>query len=106
MTEKVSIVAAIPEVRHILVQHQRSLTKFGNLVMEGRDIGRWCFPTRPTSFISMPIPKCARCARKRDLEAMKIPATQEAVAQILQRARPERFRPQRRRRCKSRWARR
>ena len=44
VTEKVSTIAAMAEVRHVLVQHQRSLTKLGSLVMEGRDIGSMVFP--------------------------------------------------------------
>ena len=50
VAEKVSTIAAIPEVRQVLVQHQRSLTKFGSLVMEGRDIGTVVFPDTPHKF--------------------------------------------------------
>jgi len=60
VTEKVSTIAAMPEVRHVLVQHQRSLTKLGSLVMEGRDIGTVVFPTRRTNSISKPARKCGR----------------------------------------------
>jgi len=85
VTEKVSTVAAIPEVRHVLVQHQRSLTKFGNLVMEGRDIGSVVFPDTPYKFYLDANPAVRARRRARDLEAMKIRANQEGVAQSLQR---------------------
>jgi cytidylate kinase len=84
VTENVSAIAAIPEVRQILVQHQRSLTKFGNLVMEGRDIGTVVFPDTPYKFYLEAKPEVRARRRKRDLEAMKIQATQEGVAQSIE----------------------
>ena len=84
VTEKVSTVAAIPEVRQILVQHQRSLTKFGSLVMEGRDIGSVVFPDTPYKFYLDANPAVRARRRARDLAAMKIRANQEGVAQALQ----------------------
>ncbi len=85
VTDKVSTVAAVPEVRHLLVQHQRSLTRFGSLVMEGRDIGTVVFPDTPYKFYLEARPEVRAQRRTRDLEAMKIPATQEGVAQSIQR---------------------
>ena len=84
VTEKVSTIAAIPEVRQVLVQHQRSLTKFGNLVMEGRDIGTVVFPDTPYKFYLEAKPEVRARRRKRDLEAMRIQATHEGVAQSIQ----------------------
>lgn len=43
----VSAVAAVPEVRHLLVALQRELLQHGDLVMEGRDIGSVVFPDTP-----------------------------------------------------------
>lgn len=43
----VSAVAAIPEVRERLVDIQRSFLEFGNVIMEGRDIGSVVFPDTP-----------------------------------------------------------
>ena len=83
VADKVSIVAAIPEVRQILVQHQRSLTKIGNLVMEGRDIGSAVFPDTPYKFYLDASPEVRAARRKRDLDSMKIPATQETVARSI-----------------------
>ena len=84
IAEKVSIVAAIPEVRQILVQHQRSLTKFGSLVMEGRDIGSVVFPDTPFKYYLEADPKVRALRRKRDFEAMKIETSHDAVAQNIQ----------------------
>jgi cytidylate kinase len=46
----VSAIAAIPEVRRHLVAKQQGLARFGNLVMEGRDIGTVVFPDTPFKF--------------------------------------------------------
>ncbi|MGJ8724003.1 MAG: (d)CMP kinase [Roseibacillus sp.] len=43
----VSHVAAIPEVRELLVAKQREFLNHSNLVMEGRDIGTVVFPDTP-----------------------------------------------------------
>src|SRR5580698_6603879 len=76
---------AIREVRQVLVQHQRSLTKFGSLVMEGRDIGTVVFPDTPYKFYLEANADIRATRRKRDLEAMKIQATHEGVAESIQR---------------------
>jgi cytidylate kinase len=85
VTENVSAISAIPEVRQVLVQHQRSLTKFGSLVMEGRDIGTVVFPDTPYKFYLEANADIRATRRKRDLEAMKIQATHEGVAESIQR---------------------
>jgi len=46
----VPIVAAIPRVREYMKKLQRSCTQFGNLVMEGRDIGTNIFPETEFKF--------------------------------------------------------
>ena len=46
----VSAVAAVPEVRSLLVARQRELLHVGDLVMEGRDIGSVVFPETPHKF--------------------------------------------------------
>ncbi len=84
VAEKVSTIAAIPEVRHVLVQHQRSLTKFGSLVMEGRDIGSVVFPDTPYKFYLDASPEVRAARRQRDFEAMRIPTSQETVAESIQ----------------------
>jgi len=47
VNERVSSIAAIPEVRHLLVEKQRGYLQLGSLVMEGRDIGSVVFPDTP-----------------------------------------------------------
>jgi len=42
--DKVSYIAEIPQVRTWIVCHLRNMTRFGSLVMEGRDIGTVVFP--------------------------------------------------------------
>ncbi|MDD4735059.1 MAG: (d)CMP kinase [Kiritimatiellae bacterium] len=42
--ERVSDVAAIPEVRRFIVARLREMSDFGSIVMEGRDIGSVVFP--------------------------------------------------------------
>lgn len=44
---RVSAIAAIPEVRELLVQKQREYLQLDSLVMEGRDIGSVVFPKTP-----------------------------------------------------------
>lgn len=44
---RVSRVAAVPEVRALLVQKQRDYLALGSVVMEGRDIGSVVFPDTP-----------------------------------------------------------
>lgn len=44
ISERVSAVSAIPEVRHAMVQLQQKLGKKGGIVMDGRDIGTTVFP--------------------------------------------------------------
>jgi len=50
VTEAVSHVAAVPKVREWMKQKQRECAKFGNLVMEGRDIGTNVFPETDYKF--------------------------------------------------------
>ena len=44
VSQNVSKVSAIPEVRHFLVRQQQALGKDGGIVMDGRDIGTVVFP--------------------------------------------------------------
>ncbi len=48
--DNVSIVAAIPEVRALLVQKQREYNETEAVVMEGRDIGTVVFPHTPFKY--------------------------------------------------------
>lgn len=48
--ERVSDVASVPEVRAFIVRMLRLTVRFGDLVMEGRDIGTVVFPETPFKF--------------------------------------------------------
>lgn len=50
VNQRVSKVAAIPEVRSLLVDKQRDYLELGSVVMEGRDIGSVVFPDTPFKF--------------------------------------------------------
>ncbi|HEY3912931.1 MAG TPA: (d)CMP kinase [Verrucomicrobiae bacterium] len=50
VSEAVSHVAAVPKVRDWMKQKQRECIQFGNLVMEGRDIGTNVFPETDYKF--------------------------------------------------------
>lgn len=83
VAERVSIVAAIPEVRQVLVAQQRSLTRFGSLVMEGRDIGSVVFPETPFKFYLDADPQVRAQRRAKDYAAMQIATDPNRVAQSL-----------------------
>ena len=50
VTSKVSAVSALKDVREMMVKIQRSFTKNGNFVVEGRDIGTVVFPDAKYKF--------------------------------------------------------
>ena len=50
VSEAVSHVAAVPQVRRWMKKEQRECLRFGNLVMEGRDIGTNVFPETDFKF--------------------------------------------------------
>jgi len=50
VTEATPVAASVPEVREWMMQKQRECAQFGNLVMEGRDIGTHIFPATPHKF--------------------------------------------------------
>ena len=83
VAEKVSLVAAIPEVRKVLVEQQRSLIRFGGLVMEGRDIGSVVFPETPHKFYIDANASERAKRRQQDFAAMKIETNTAGVAQAL-----------------------
>lgn len=83
VAEKVSLVAAVSDVRRVLVEQQRSLVRFGGLVMEGRDIGSVVFPTTPHKFYIDATASERAKRRQQDFAAMKIAASTEGVAQAL-----------------------
>lgn len=69
VTDAVSRVSAVPQVRERLVTEQRGLLKFGDLVMEGRDIGTTVFPETPYKFFIDASPEVRAQRRAAELSA-------------------------------------
>jgi cytidylate kinase len=68
--ECVADIAAVPEVRSFIVGHLRAMTRFGPIVMEGRDIGSVVFPDTPFKFYLDADPD--ERARRRHQELMRM----------------------------------
>ncbi|NQU12069.1 (d)CMP kinase [bacterium] len=85
VADRVSVIAAIPEVRGVLVGHQRALTRFGSLVMEGRDIGSVVFPHTPHKFYIDARASERAKRRQQDFAAMKVDTDAASVAAALAR---------------------
>jgi cytidylate kinase len=85
ITENVSLVASIPEVRHWLVARQRASADLGLLVMEGRDIGTVVFPKARYKFFVTASPEVR--AKRRLSQNGEVPegATIEKVARDIAR---------------------
>ena len=69
VAEKVSIVAAIPEVRKFLVKIQRTIAVKNNIVMDGRDIGTVVFPDAKNKFF---LTASAEIRSKRRFDELKL----------------------------------
>lgn len=83
--ERVSDVAAVPEVRARIVQHLRETTKFGHVVMEGRDIGTVVFPDTPFKFYLDADPEERARRRHQELVQNASDTTVDNVLESLQR---------------------
>jgi len=76
--EKVSLVAVLPEVRAFVVKRLQETTSFGNIVMEGRDIGSVVFPSTPYKYYLDADPE--ERARRRNLEIKEMEGTSDVQA--------------------------
>lgn len=83
--ERVSEIAAIPEVRSFIVARLRETAALGPLVMEGRDIGTVVFPDSPWKFYLDADPEERARRRARELEQMEGHADTAAVRDSLAR---------------------
>lgn len=63
VNNSVSIVSAIPAVRHLIVARLRALVNEHDVVMEGRDIGSAVFPDAPHKFYLDATPEIRRLRR-------------------------------------------
>ena len=70
VTESVSRVSAVPQIREKLVQYQREMAEGLDVVLEGRDIGTVVFPDAEFKFFLIAdIHERAR-RRKKEMETM------------------------------------
>lgn len=83
VNKSVSQVAARPEVREWVVNRLRKMPDFGNLVMEGRDIGTVVFPRAAFKFYLDAAPE--ERARRRFLEMAGAITYDEVLRSILKR---------------------
>lgn len=67
VSSKVSIVAAVPSVRHALVRQQQELGKGKGIVMDGRDIGTTVFPDAEMKVYVDASPETRACRRYDEL---------------------------------------
>lgn len=79
VSEMVSPVAAIPEVRHCLVELQQSYGKEKGIVMDGRDIGTTVFPDAEMKVFVEASPEVRAERRLLELEEKGVPASYEEV---------------------------
>jgi cytidylate kinase len=88
-----SIVAAVPEVREVLVKLQRETAVGRNLVTEGRDQGSIVFPDAECKFFLSADPRERARRRQLDLaEQGQTVALEEVLAQIIDRDERDRTR--------------
>ena len=80
---KVSIVAAIPDVRAVAVARQQALGKAGGVVMDGRDIGSVVFPAAELKIFMTASPEVRAQRRLAELRAQHPNITLEAVQENL-----------------------
>ena len=75
MTNKVSSVSAIKEIRKVLVSKQRGFAKEKDIVMDGRDIGTVVFPEANFKFFLVCELKTRAARRRQDFidNGLKIP---------------------------------
>ena len=90
VTDFVSQVSAISQVREKLVQYQRKMAEGLNVVLEGRDIGTVVFPNADHKFFLVAdIHERAR-RRKKEMEAKgEVVSLEELTAEMLERDRKD-----------------
>lgn len=70
ISQRVSEVSAIPDIRDFMVDIQRSYAKSENCVMEGRDIGTVVFPKAEVKFFIIASDEVRAKRRKLELESL------------------------------------
>ena len=79
ISERVSLVAQLPEVREKLVEIQQEMGKSGGIVMDGRDIGTVVFPEAELKLFMTASPKIRAKRRFEELKAKGEKATYNQV---------------------------
>ena len=85
VVERVSDVAAVPEVRGFVVDNLRKTSRFGNLVMEGRDIGTVVFPETGFKFYLDADPTERARRRHKEIAEERLEGDLDEVMESLQR---------------------
>lgn len=83
--ENVSYVARMPDVRDFMNSRFRELVQFGNLVMEGRDIGSVVFPEATFKFYIDASPEERARRRLKDIEDLEGQGDERIVLESLKR---------------------
>jgi cytidylate kinase len=83
--ERVSEVAALPEVRSFIVCRLRETVQYGSIVMEGRDIGTVVFPSTPWKFYLDADPAERARRRAKEIESQEGSAAASKVKASLAR---------------------
>ena len=83
VSQNVSILASVPEIRRWMVRMQRSIAKHRSVVMEGRDIGTVVFPKAQIKFfLTASLEERAR-RRVQEMRVMGTQATYETILKNL-----------------------
>ena len=82
VVERVSLVAAMPGVRQWVVRQLRDMLRFGNLVMEGRDIGSVVFPQAAHKFYLDANPEIRAERRRLELAASGVALAPSALEDV------------------------
>ena len=72
VTNAVSAVSMVAEVRRLMVQEQRAMGKKGGIVLEGRDIGTVVFPDADIKIFMIAQPRERAVRRSKELAASGI----------------------------------
>ena len=67
VSDNVSLIAALPYVRELLVEKQREIAKEGGVIMDGRDIGSVVFPHAEVKFFMTASPEVRAQRRYKEL---------------------------------------
>ncbi len=83
VSQKVALVAAVPQVRLHLVRYQRRLARNGGVVMEGRDIGTFVLPDADYKFFLTASLEVRLARREQELNCRISPREREELRREL-----------------------